>query len=313
MALFIQNIADVVRVSNDLLVASEPLMQYEQAESFKLRQAILGQQRDCELATLLLNESVMKRNDAGGETSQLLQRNEDAFLKVLTRIRELLDSFVTSKTIEDLWGRLDKTEKALHKDIVPEVTQVREQIESARLDFNRALRSVWQFHAHERYRFSSKLDSKSTLLSSFHQLPFGIGATDDVFMSSGTKRREDLPDLESYQSEMQQVGEEWLKIQTKGSSDAEALVRAQNALMELTWSGQAHTLDKVDPQGFYQEEIEFPTFTEGCRHLTDGMRDSLLRYQSSTHTVLFVGTEDSGKSTFVNAFMGIDLLPAGGE
>jgi hypothetical protein len=167
------------------------------------------------------------------------------------------------------------------------------------------LKSTTSLEPQPRY---TSLDDAATaqILLQFPRHPFAL--RQENFSVSRIPR--DL--LSSCSVSMMAAGTRWLE-QTVGIDRSPAtLLRAQITLLETLWSETAVVL-RDSELGWTAEQSNAKARFEVLRdQLDQDLRDEMVR-QISKHRIVFVSSQNSGKSTFINALMGEDILPTGRE
>jgi hypothetical protein len=118
--------------------------------------------------------------------------------------------------------------------------------------------------------------------------------------------------LSHYSGPMMAAATSWLE-QTVGIDRSPAtLLRAQSTLLETLWS-ETTAIMRDSELGWIAEQSDDKTRFEVLQdQLDQGLRDAIVR-QTSPHRMVFVSSENSGKSTFINAVIGENILPTGCE
>ena len=108
------------------------------------------------------------------------------------------------------------------------------------------------------------------------------------------------------------LGKDWI-IDCLHSRNASStpLLEAQIALFELVWSGTVKHL-KSNPT-HNVEDPEYKELQQSLDQLDKSLQDVIARSQQPRFALSFYGMVKAGKSLFLNAMIGKDVLPSGGK
>lgn len=180
-----------------------------------------------------------------------------------------------------------------------------------------AFRSLWMeswiwVQATNQTSLNTPINQQSQLdhlLSAFNLTPFSVGASSDVFLQNTPPKPSQLLQLNQWQYDIERNTRHWLQTLVKDGK-LDDLFEAHRVFLSLLWNGSIFSLHNVKLSMFQGEERPvIDELTESISSMRDGARDALLRASSRVWSIVFVGAEDSGKSTYINALVGADLLP----
>jgi ribosome biogenesis GTPase A len=102
----------------------------------------------------------------------------------------------------------------------------------------------------------------------------------------------------------------WLGQQLSNDQSLSGLLRAKSELFEQMWIKTTQILQESTFGWLPKQAADTGRFEVLQDQLEQGLRDALFR-QMAPHRMVFISTESSGKSTFINALIGKELLPTG--
>lgn len=303
---------EISKISNEILEGTEASLAYERRATLQLRGTIISIQRDARLMCLLISKLPEDRNP--NRTSVLIKPLSSSLSELLST----LQGEVSNTKLASFANQLRTTDRKLHGPIVSSIDAVQRTVEDSRLQVHDHFRSYW---IHCVLASQPSVSSRNAqpaveatqvpeLLAAFDSIPFGIGALDDRFLQASPSDRGDSMHMASYRVEVEEAGRTWIANEIKAK---DSLWVAYQSFLHLLWNGAMKSVDNVDTNSFRQDGVEFSEFQQSRIQFSDNLRDSILRGDSSVFTLVFVGAEDSGKSTFLNSFMGIELLPSAGR
>ncbi|KAG8830941.1 hypothetical protein FRC18_007370 [Serendipita sp. 400] len=140
------------------------------------------------------------------------------------------------------------------------------------------------------------------ILEAFMRMPFGLCPAD---VASVQWSRDLWP---RWAGVMERTGEQWAEkmLEIGGSSQLQS---SQYRLLGKLWGNLTHATLPLT-YGWAPGDTQLGRFEAFLDQLDQGLRDSLFR-QMSAHSMVFVSSENSGKSTLINAILGKKLLPTG--
>jgi hypothetical protein len=116
----------------------------------------------------------------------------------------------------------------------------------------------------------------------------------------------------SYAGVIKEAAQEWINAATMKSTGIEELEAVEEDLVTRLWNAM-ETL-RTAPLGWSNEQSEDKRrFEVTVENLDQGLRDTLYRHRSPKLSLVLIGTEGSGKSSFINALIGARILPSGGR
>jgi hypothetical protein len=308
-----QHVAAIVRLAkrarkdNDPLtkwIRSTPTVSEDLLETLlSFRTELMGLQRDAELMEILLREA----STTSSFTEVLRYHPLAAHI--------LLDC--TSNMLKILEGLPPVSEISNPSDFVHNWTAAEFEALQALVSRDRAalrasFKRIWYLHL-TRYdqqpSVQVHLPQLEILLKAFSARPFGVGVYKDQFVESFPRDWKSILRETDYREPMRLAGQNWVPA---GLTTAPNLLAATNTrLLELFWSGGVEGLARLHLNQLLDGQQE--NFHESQRRLDSHVRDAIDRSRSTVFRVVFVGGEDAGKSTLLNALVGLPLLPTGGK
>ncbi|KAG8830710.1 hypothetical protein FRC18_007705 [Serendipita sp. 400] len=286
-----------------LLTASEVLFRWNRKDTFALRAQFLALQHDTELMLLLVE----------GFNPQDVDRSD-----IAEHLRTLLNFIgkLSGDTIPEAQRHLEALSSPSDRDAFFSSTifSVRSTFEQLSSLFSRSFKRCWRYqwktkNTSKKVIPSCKLPQVNALLTSFSVVPFGIGAERDVFIEATPSNHDEVLHLEQYQYWIERLAETWTSHELS-EPVLEHLAHFNQTLLELLWNCGVDSIKSINSTPFHSLT---PGYLREWRILTDdlanGLRDGLLRARKSRMSMVIVGTQDAGKSTFINAFIGANLLP----
>lgn len=161
------------------------------------------------------------------------------------------------------------------------------------------------------------------ILLDFNEGPFSKHTSKqagEILIKFGNK---DNNILQNHQRKMKELGEAWVKERTNQESFKDAtgkviskhqqLGELQNTILELLWShtierANKHHLQKTGFSWFFARNTRKCDFGKDFDELGETIQKIVLH--SKHLTITFCGTVASGKSNFLNAFIGDHILPS---
>jgi hypothetical protein len=299
------------------MTATEAILSFERAATLELRVAALAVRLDTELMLGLL-----ARLDQQSNVLHLQSKEQEAtFIKASNDFIWTLKAILSDQKLGSVADRLRKTEKKHHRTIVISIEATSRDIGISRRAFDIAFKTYWlpRFLTTEEIRKSREFvvdeypQQLANLLRAFRERPFAIGGPEDSFIKEAPSTRDDIPAYSTYQKRIKDTGIAWARAYNEEKLSLEGLMAVQNGIFTLAWGGTLAVVANIDTLSFNQPRSNFSEMPTAQIELSNKLRDSILRYHSSQHSIVFVGTENSGKSTFLNAFIGVEMLPTGGE
>jgi hypothetical protein len=304
---------EIVKASNGALVTTEPLLSFARKATTRLRATLLAVQLDTQLMVLLLSTpNGTQETSPSPNTLEVSVNAADHMLSTLV-------SFLRDENIRTMPETLKTTASTLHGPFIAAINAATSEVETARRQFISSFKRRWlpKFISNVR---SHSMESTGTfskrlvrLLSTFNACPFAVGFSDDEFVKEYPQDRRDALSLADYQFLIREAGVKWVADRLQSTNGAVTPWTAHQDLIKLMWGGATEALLQVDTKAFHQATVDFSDMEQTSTHLSNSLRDSILRNASSISNMVFVGAEDSGKSTFLNAFIGMELLPTGGR
>ena len=109
-----------------------------------------------------------------------------------------------------------------------------------------------------------------------------------------------------------QIGKAWVDDRVRESDfRVQELDVLQTSLFGLLWSGTVEQLKQHSPHS--SEDPERQVFERAVEDLERGLRRAILHSKKQHFSIVFCGMVKAGKSMILNAFMGLSILPSGGE
>ncbi|KAG8859826.1 hypothetical protein FRB91_006484 [Serendipita sp. 411] len=318
--------ADVETLCGELMVLVEPLLLVRRVQVISLRSEVDSLSRDTKLYSILLSQYTEEDiNKLLGDNTWNLEVLEAPF----TSTRLSLQSHVqqiqrhlsdNAKRVATAFNLGDGFMYHLpNEDVVALWT---ESIAHIRRVLSSSFKRVWYQLSLLRdtvtfEEMSNKMTQESQLgqlISSFRRKPFsqGLDASEDDFLSKVPKEKNELLHEAEYAPIMEEQGKQWSLEWTTLDEDTYLTDRRYGLFVQLLWSGQTETLREAYAQ--YRpyhplSDSADSTFVHAQRQTEEAFRDSIIRLQSSVYSIVFVGAEDSGKSSFLNMLMGCNILP----
>ncbi|KIM27962.1 hypothetical protein M408DRAFT_329631 [Serendipita vermifera MAFF 305830] len=290
-----------------LLVATEPLYPWSRRIILAFREEIISTQHDTQLVRLLLStlsasDSVEVKSAAGAFQSTLV-----ASIPVVRIVTEAVASMVQE---------LPKESTSTKPKITLLITEQHNVIARTRDSLVCRFQALWLESWVSVQKLQEQLPTPYAsqpqlrlLLGGFNRIPFSVGATNDTFVRGTPSSQTDLLQLEQWQYGIEQASRSWLKNQTR-NMESDEFLSAHRTFLNLLWNGSISSLRGIDFQAFKGNEVSIvEEIQSSITLMRDAARDALLRADSPAWSIVFVGAEDAGKSTFINAFIGMDILP----
>lgn len=116
-----------------------------------------------------------------------------------------------------------------------------------------------------------------------------------------------------YHQAFSDAGKAFVQQRANKQPGTRSLAKIEVNLFERLWSQTIYSFDTSE-LGWQVEQMENKNKLDTLRdHVDEGLRDALLRFKLARFSMVFVGAESAGKSAFLNAFIGRDLLPTHSE
>jgi hypothetical protein len=147
------------------------------------------------------------------------------------------------------------------------------------------------------------------ILKRFYQSPFALEFSSEFLLP--IERTEGI--AKQYQGLMAQLSQSWLLRFCQGSLTPTTLVRAEVALLRQLWRVTVEQLRNMDLVWADSQQVQRQKAKISIEELDQGLRDTLYREGTATNIAVFVGAQNSGKSTLLNRIIGSEVLPVGGE
>ena len=218
----------------------------------------------------------------------------------------------------------------LRPEFIDNLKDATKEINECQQNTERTFKLVWNFYAfiqqdigrrssvHPLYNVADNQDevckALDSVLHAFHLHPFAI--------SSESEKQFDLLNLAVLNHDQQtaaryeklawRIGKAWVddRVQMYNGSLRD-LSSFQTSLFELFWSGTIEQLKKRDVT--YGDDPERSEFETTLLELEKALREVIVRSRKRRFTIAFCGMVKAGKSLFLNAFMGREILPSDGE
>lgn len=313
---FVTELQNVTSISAQLLQNSEPMLSLEKYETALLRDELIGLQRDTALINSLLQSTDRSKNTflstlehAGCNPVEF----GEALLGINKRLREC-------PSFEAIAKELQATPRPKHITIIPQISEISDGIRQSRRLLATSFKGLWLAYKLADNQIKLPLASNSSessiqlqnLLSTFAARPFSVGASMDPFVSLLPQSRSQLLHLDECQHSILEIGRAWFTHRRRDDHSISRLAQIRNEVVELLWTGGIEALHAINVDAFHQERIiNFSDLKLESGGFSDHIRDSLMRQLHPRYSTVFVGLESAGKSSFLNAMVGIDVLPVG--
>jgi hypothetical protein len=149
----------------------------------------------------------------------------------------------------------------------------------------------------------------SKILREFSKKPFALqphsGFTFPIDPAKGVTKQ--------YQQPMEQIARWWFNKVSPIKSPISVSVQAETALIGQLWVESVEFLRNLDLSWTEGQQNTRQKFDELLDDIDQGVRDALYRQGTDANIAVFIGAQNSGKSTFLNTLIGSEILPVGGE
>ena len=206
------------------------------------------------------------------------------------------------------------------KDATKEVIMCQQNIE-------RAFKLVWNLYAitqqHIGHHSSvnnvgdiqdnigKALDS---VLHAFHLHPFALSSESERQLNPLTLTilNHNHQSATRYEELARRIGRAWVDDRIQNyNTQVHDLAALQTSLFELFWSGTIEQLKQRDVNS--GDDPEHTNFKKSLEELEKALQEAIVRSKKRRFAIAFCGMVKAGKSLFLNALMGMAILPSDGE
>jgi hypothetical protein len=308
-------------LSEKLLDLTDSMLLFERQETKGFRAVVYEIWRDTDLMIYLLRSVPDTKKDSFSEVLKTDHGQVEMLHKSVESMQRVLETESNGASgITYLKQKLQTTEREYHGIIMTPIVTKRRVLLDRKITLASSFKAVWATYLFDGQQVTASKPGKDTdhevqvewLLESFERTPFCIGLHKTSSIQPTLQDRQELPAMRQYQRLMRKAGNMWANDRSGSSPTIHALSEVRNDLLQLAWIGEG-TLSKVDPQAFGVKEDNCRDFIDEKEAFVNSLRDSILRHNTDIFSMVFVGQEDAGKSTFLNAIIGMRLLPSSGE
>ena len=154
----------------------------------------------------------------------------------------------------------------------------------------------------------------NSVLHAFHYHPFALSPEGDsrVNLLTFTALNLNHQTATRYEELARRIGKAWVddRIQNH-NGQVRDLTALQTSLFELFWGGTIEQLKKRDVNS--GDDPEHRDFEKALMELERALREMIVRSKKRRFAIAFCGMVKAGKSSFLNALMGREILPSDGE
>lgn len=275
------------------LEASEPFLTASDRHVLLLRYEILSLQQELKLLVQDEHKRAPARADdpSSGQLSVALNHNEVV-------LREIAAHIARDQASENDWTTL--TEKARTARL--QLQAAHKAARAAKLGGAAAVVDVTITTT------EAKSMASIFALSPFHIQPQQISANISTSALAQALSESD----NSYMGTTIQAARKWVQPFLMSSGSLLGLRELEEDLVTRIWSSM-ETLRTVNLGWTTEQAADKKEFFLAVDQLDQGLRDALYRHHSSKLSLVLLGSEGCGKSTFLNAFIGQNILPTGGQ
>lgn len=145
-----------------------------------------------------------------------------------------------------------------------------------------------------------------SILKDFSQSPFGLkphSAPFPIQPAGGIAKQ--------YQELMTQIGQYWVTKSCQDTSSPLALLPIESTLLRYLWASTIEILRPLNLGWMENQQQQQQQFSSYLEEIDQNLRDALYREGTNSSTAVFIGAQNSGKSTLLNSLIGSNILPIG--
>jgi hypothetical protein len=297
-----------------LLSESGALFRWARVATVKLRKEILELQHDAELVQMLLFPLL---NDDG----RISDGGKLLFERILSGAQKVVQDFILPSGLAYIAQRFEEETPSRRIGLHSLLPEIQDLLEQERMKYIRSFNRMWMEHRIVLNQLDPPViasghltqEPRLNLLSNAMQTtPFAVGSTRDRFIQYTPNTTDNNLHLDQYQYLVREISGDWAKIRFK-MTPTEKRLNAHKELLNLIWNGTLEALRNVSLDDFASHDAIIEDYNKSLRVIHSSTRDALIRSATPTFSMVLVGGEDAGKSTFLNAMIGSDLLPSSGE